>query len=557
MNILIVDDSDSILAFIASIVEELGYNAIAVSSGEAAIEYIHKSKSLPDLVILDVNMTGIDGYETGKQLKKIAHNNHLPIIFLTGARDPDIQAKCLSIGDDYIAKPFTIEMVTIKIKAHIRVSQLTSKMHEKNRELQRHSQLVKNEHKIVENIFSNHFKKHIIQTQYINFHMSPVSVFNGDVLLTATGPADNFYVLIGDVTGHGLPAAVGAIPIYSAFRTMAEKGMTVGSIAYEINKTLLQILPDHMMMAAALIEINSQANQLMIWSGGLPSFFIENGQGVIKERIPSMHAPLAAVDELEFSQNIALYPLEENDRIYLFTDGIEESRNVNNEMFSEQRLIDLFDGKHKDMFNHILGSLEQFTKGSEQDDDITLVELNYLPQVKPQTRAKIKREQHQLLPWQLNFLLQTEHLREIDPLPQIISLLKNASGIDVHQDFISTILSELYNNALEHGLLELDSAIKRQDDGFILYYQERRERLAALTEGEITIAIKFIPTDGDGSIVITVTDSGKPYNAKALLDTNNNDAYGRGFVLIKQLCQNICISDDGKCVNVTYQLQRQ
>lgn len=556
MNILIVDDSDSILALIATIVDELGYDNISASSGEEAVETVKNIDRLPDLVILDVNMTGINGYETAKQLKDIADTNHLPIIFLTGARDPDIQAKCLSIGDDYIAKPFSVEMVIIKIKAHLRVSQLTTKMQEKNLELKRRDQAVKNEHRIVETIFANQFKKHISLSQHINYHMSPVSVFNGDVLLTATGPANNFYVLIGDVTGHGLPAAVGAIPIYSAFRTMAAKGLTVGAIAAEVNKSLLQLLPAHMMMAAAILEINTHSDQLMVWSGGMPSLIIDDGQGNIKQRIHAIHPPLAAVDELEFSQNIELYDIETNDRMYLFTDGIEESRNHKDHMFSEERLLRLFDGQQKNMFERILSALEAFTRNAQQDDDITLVEFSYQPESSFIAKDPLNTPLPKLLPWEMNFNLDIDHIKKTDPIPQIIRLLENANGIDVHQDFISTILSELYNNALEHGLLNLDSSIKKDDLGFIDYYQQRRKKLAALKQGKISIHLACEPSKTGGDMSISVTDNGPGFNVDEVATVDDNNHFGRGLRLTQELCEEVNVLDNGRCVQVRYPLQR-
>ncbi|MGK0442036.1 MAG: serine phosphatase RsbU (regulator of sigma subunit) [Pseudohongiellaceae bacterium] len=198
----------------------------------------------------------------------------------------------------------------------------------------------------------------------IRYHMSPVSVFNGDVLLTADGPSNNSYLLIGDATGHGLPAAVGVIPIYSAFRTMAAKGLTVGTIAAEINKSLLQLLPDHMMLAAAILQINTHSNQLLIWSGGLPNLIIADQKGAIKQQISAFHPPLAGVDDAEFSQNLQVYDLEKNDKIYLFTDGIEESYNSDQEMFGEQRLHEMFNGDGGDIFTRILEDHARFTENT-------------------------------------------------------------------------------------------------------------------------------------------------------------------------------------------------
>ena len=555
MEILVVDDSHSVLTLISSIIDDLGYNSIAVNSGERAVEAVTCMEQLPDLVILDVNMEGMDGYETGRALKTFADTSHLPIIFLTGAKDPDIQAKCLAIGDDYIAKPFSVEMVIIKIKAHLRVSQLTKKMQEKNQELRRRDQEVQNEHKIVESIFTNQFQKHI-NHPLIRYHMSPASVFNGDVLLVANGPSNNTYLLIGDATGHGLAAAVGAIPIYSTFRTMASKGLTVGSIAAELNHSLLQLLPGHMMLAAAIIEITPHTNELQVWAGGLPNLIIATPEGAIKQQIQAFHPPLAAMETDEFSQNIQVYPLTENDKIFLFTDGIEEARNIDDEMFGEQRLHALFKGDGSDVYKNIKEAHEQFTVNTEQDDDITLVEFIYRPDIQGEQYPARNQNFKHLLPWNLQFSLKPDDMRRCEPIPQIIHHISNAAGVDLHQDFISTILSELYNNALEHGLLKLDSDVKNDTDGFINYYQLRRESLEQLTEGQIDITLEAHPAGKNSHIVIEVTDTGQGYNYETSHDGDEQDNHGRGLMLTRQLCEQLLVSNGGRTTKVIYKFQR-
>ncbi|WP_019530531.1 fused response regulator/phosphatase [Dasania marina] len=553
MNILLVDDSHSITALLECIVEDLGYQALIAKSGEQAIEIIKSLKQLPDLVILDIKMGGMDGYETAKQLKELAGEVHLPIIFITSASDNNTQTKCLSIGEDYIPKPFSVEIVVIKIKSQLRVSQLTKKMHATNLELLRRDKDIKNEHRVVESIFTNQFQKQI-NHPHVKYHMSPVSVFNGDVLLVANGPADNTYLLIGDATGHGLAAAVGVIPIYSAFRTMARKGLTVGTIAAELNKNLLQILPDHMMLAAAILEINTHTHQLFIWSGGVPNVIIDNGQGSIKTIIPAFHPPLASCSEEEFLQHIEIYELAENDRIYLFTDGIEESRNRNDDMYGEQRLLALFDGHSPDVYDNILKSHDEFTLGTSQDDDVTLVEFTYHSLNEADKQKPPHVDHKKILPWQMHFHLQPDTLRNNDPIPHIVRFINSASELSAHQDFIATILTELYSNALEHGLLKLDSNMKNDSEGFIDYYQQRMERLAQLTEGHIDIHLQCSPSAQHSHLSISISDSGDGYNQAARDSLNDDVSHGRGLSLIKQLCSSLDISDDGKTIVAVYPL---
>ena len=551
MTILVVDDSMSIRALLAGILEDMDIPFEEVASGEEAVDYIEGENPLPVLVILDIGLPGIDGYETGTRIKALAGDSHLPIIFLTGARDDDILSKCLAIGDDYIAKPFTEEMVSSKIEAHRRVSELYQKVEEQNQQLKTHKDLIDREHDVVESIFANQFEKHMTRAENFRYHISPTCVFNGDVLLTAYGPSGNLYIAVGDVTGHGLPAAVGAIPVYPTFRAMAEKGQSIGNIAAHMNVALRELLPDNMMLAASLLELNSTADTLTVWSGGMPAMVLADAKGNINQLIEPTHCPLAMLADDEFSQDVQIYRVNKNERIYLFTDGVEECRNSKGELFSESRLHGLFDGSDANMFDRILEQIHYFTGGHEQDDDITLVEVVCVPNEEIPVNDS---SDHMVnaLPWSLHFELGVSEIKSTNPIPQIVRILSNAEGLDVHQDYISTILSEIYGNALEHGLLKLNSSMKETEDGFMDYYNLRQQRLNELQEGEIIIDLSFAQHESHSSIKIRVKDSGSGFDYKAAKVHNDEDSFGRGVDILTELCESVVYSDGGSCITVTY-----
>lgn len=553
MAILVVDDSLSIRMLLAGILEDLQLECIEAESGETALSILATIETLPSLVVLDIGLPGIDGYETAAKIKTIAGDRHLPIIFLTSETSPDALSRCLAIGDDYIAKPFTVDMVCSKIKAHRRVSMLYKQLAEQYVELKHHHARVDLEHDMVESIFSNQFVRHIDETENLRYHFSPKSIFNGDVILATVGPSGNQYIAIGDVTGHGLPAAVGAMPVYPAFRTMANKGLSIGVIASEMNGALSGLLPDNMMLAASLIELNSAGDTLTVWAGGVPAMVHADSHGNIKQLIEPKHCPLAMLDEAEFSQDVSVYSVSEGDCIYLFTDGVEESRNSQGEMFGEERLHALFDGSSSNMFDRILDGLAEFTGAQEQDDDITLIELVCRP-IDIDNEETAQRSLDNALPWSLRYELTADQLRQSNPVAQIIRMLSNANGVNVHQDYISTIISELFSNALEHGLLNLESSMKETDDGFMEYYNLRQQRLAALDSGSITIQLDFCLQGDNPQITIKVKDTGSGFDFENISQVDDEDSFGRGFDLIRGLCDSVEYSDGGSCVTVAYRL---
>ena len=309
-------------------------------------------------------------------------------------------------------------------------------------------------------------------------------------------------------------------------------------------------------LAAAIIEINPHLNELHVWAGGLPNLIIANHAGDIKQQIAAFHPPLAAMEVDEFSQNIEIYPLESNDKIFLFTDGIEEARNTDDEMFGEQRLHQLFSGDGSDVFERILRAHEAFTANTEQDDDITLVEFTYRPESQEKLLSNPAINSKNMLPWQIKFSLKPDDMRRSEPVPKIIQLITHAPGVDLHQDYLSTILSELYNNALEHGLLKLNSSVKNDTEGFINYYQLRRKGLAQLQEGQIDIILELNPAGEYSYIAIEVTDTGQGYEYSNSHDSDDQDNHGRGLMLTRQLCKQLVVSNGGRTTKIIYNLHR-
>ncbi|GLS27861.1 ATP-binding SpoIIE family protein phosphatase [Marinibactrum halimedae] len=460
--------------------------------------------------------------------------------------------QCFLLVDDIFEYPLNVEVVSAKLQG-IRSRVLESNaLVDQLKELQYRHDQADIERTIVENIFDNYFDNHICRTDNVRFYLSPKSVFHGDVFLSAYGPYGSLYLLVGDVTGHGLPAAVGAIPMYSAFKCMANKGMAVGLIAQELNELLRRLLPDHMMLASTLLEVSSDGTCITLWMGGMPSAILADKHGKIKQLFESNHCALSVLSKEKFDHSVYVCDVENDDRLYLFTDGIEESRNQDSEMFGEDRLHNLFDGLSSNMFERILNTLYDFSGEDDQSDDITLVEVICHPTSENFIQDGQPLHYEHAIEWSLDVTLKPEDYRKSNPVAQIILLLQNAVGVNVHQDFISTILSELYSNALEHGLLCLSSSIKSGDDGFLRYYQLRQERLEQLKEGEIHISVVFYRDEGEFYVRFRVSDSGNGFSIDELPKSDDLTASGRGILIVRELCESLQYFDGGSTVEAVY-----
>jgi len=134
-KILIVDDEPNNLDILHHCLQKAGFKVPAVANGEAALKRINYIK--PDLILLDVMMPGIDGFETCRRLKKHEVTKDTPIIFLTGKTDPVDKVKGLEIGAvDYISKPFQPIEVIARVKKHLTICNVQKQLEAKNAQLQ-------------------------------------------------------------------------------------------------------------------------------------------------------------------------------------------------------------------------------------------------------------------------------------------------------------------------------------------------------------------------------------------------------------------------------------
>jgi CheY-like chemotaxis protein len=135
-SILIVDDTPDNLRLLAGILSTRGFRVRPVTTGEHAMVSIRKES--PDLILLDIMMPGIDGYEVCRLLKKDKETASIPVIFISALHETIDKVKAFSLGGvDYITKPFKSEEVLARVKTHITLRYLQVQMEKKNAELQK------------------------------------------------------------------------------------------------------------------------------------------------------------------------------------------------------------------------------------------------------------------------------------------------------------------------------------------------------------------------------------------------------------------------------------
>ncbi len=563
MKILIVDDHSYNRDLLSFILEDHEYESVQACDGEQACQMVEEDLDI-GLVLMDVIMPKMDGLEATKKIKQQSQNRFLPVLFVTSLDDEKNVTACLeSGGDDFVPKPINENILLAKVNAHTRSKALYDKLKSANEELEYHRLQVEREHSIVERIFLNGSERVKTECDNMTVHTSPMSMFNGDVVLVAPSPSGGVYCLVGDFTGHGLAASIGSLPVTEVFFQSVSRRASISQIARDINHRLKVLLPSNMFFCAALAELDFTGETLTIWLGGMNDMLMVCDRENSIERIESDHMPMGILNDEEFDDSPRVIALKEGSRCYVYTDGITEAQNDRQEEYGQARLEACVLNASENTITKVIDEVHDFTHLGEQTDDLSILEIR---QGKVVHRAKtdgevfdVGKDYHKAdsIPWHLQMELTGDDLKSTSVVDQVMSFVSSIQGIELHQDKIFTIVSELYNNSLEHGLLGLDSNIKKSADGFETYYKLRQERLDNLADQYIKI--DFIYIKGDPNYIkLAIEDSGEGFDVDTVLENKRSEgeSHGRGLHLLDHLCASLEYTEGGRRVEAVYELRQ-
>ncbi len=553
LRLLIADDSSTDRLILQAILRRQGHEVLAAEDGQSAVQFYEQHQ--PDMVLLDVMMPGMDGMEAARRIKALAGEKLVPVIFLTSLSDAGSLAQCLDAGgDDFLPKPYNPVIIKAKLGAFDRMRRMHVTLSEQRDLIRARNEQLLQEQFIARRVFDNIAHTGCLDASSIRYHASPMSIFNGDVLLACPRPAGGMHLLLGDFTGHGLPAAIGALPLSEIFYGMTSKGFSAPDILQELNQKLTRILPTGMFCCAALVEVDFRHGAIRVWNGGLPEGYLLRTDGS-REALQSRHLPLGILPPERFAASMEEYPVEPGDHILLMTDGVLEAEDAEGQQFGADRLAGVLDRPlpYLSPVDQVIQAVQSFTGGARESDDLTLLGLKVTGQDPVATHAVPAAESALAGPvrWRCSYEVDGEALGQFNPLPLLLHVCMAVAGLRQHSGDVYTLLAELYSNALEHGILQLPSAWKDGPDGFARYYAERERRLANLHGHSIRFGLEHCGRNHGGRLVIRCRDSGPGFDPNNLPGPATAYA-GRGFTLIRQLSSSLTFNKQGNEAEVVY-----
>jgi serine phosphatase RsbU (regulator of sigma subunit) len=373
-RILIVDDTPANIKILADLLRK-DYLLSVATSGTDALD-IAGSQDLPDLVLLDIMMPEMDGYEVCRCLKADPHTKDVPIIFITAMSEVDDETKGFSLGAvDYITKPIRPPIVRARVAAHLELALARRTLAAQNQELRQSLAM------------AAHVQRSLLPKAppslpglEVAGRMIPCDAVGGDYLdyLTQEEFAGRgFGVVVGDVAGHGPAAALLMTAARACLRMRAARPGSLGEIVADMNRCLVTDLGDlERFMTLYLLAVRGDAVS-WVSAGHDPALLVSPGARTIAD-LEGDGLVLGIDADIAFREHQAPFP-EPGQVVALCTDGITEAWNESGEQFGRERLKQsLLRHASQDatsILENVLHDVLDFRGSAPQKDDLTLVVL--------------------------------------------------------------------------------------------------------------------------------------------------------------------------------------
>jgi len=404
-QILAIDDTPANLLALGAVLED-DFDLRVATSGSAGLALAAQSQ--PDLILLDVMMPVMNGYETCRQLKQDPNLRAIPVIFLTALSTMDAESEGLALGAaDYITKPINVAIARHRIRNLLEREGLRKEVTDQRDALQSvlgqltESTTQLEAARLRELDMGRNIQRMLLQGEVpegisgacLDFFCAPSQGVDGDFFDIHRLNADCFDVLVGDVMGKGVQAAlIGAAIKASYHQAMADLLMTrsaeqcLPTPAQVINQ-VHQVLTSRLIALAsfatlALYRFDLQAGTLTyVNAGHTPGLLIRADQQHA-EAIMGDNLPVGVIAQEHYTER--QLPISYGDSLLLFSDGITDALGVGGEEFGQQRLSEAFAAwpqanacQSAARLGHIRQVLQHFTEGTPARDDQTalIVEL--------------------------------------------------------------------------------------------------------------------------------------------------------------------------------------
>lgn len=398
-TILAVDDKLENLKVLIKYLEDSGFELMVAQSGEEAFKHI--DSIVPDMILLDVLMPGIDGFETCRRLKENETTQDIPVIFMTALTETVDKVKGFEVGAvDYLTKPLQHEEVLARVKAHMTIREFQQQLQEQNVLLQQKNIELK---KYTDKINADIDRARIIQQRFLPApgHMpfpdkiewahsfKPADKVGGDYFDAGFVDENLLAILFSDVCGHGMPAAFITAVLKTTFQSWLDNENTLTELVTNLNANLYRLTPSDNYAAVFLViyDLITDRCQYINFGHHPEPWLIPSDKRKPIQALNNAHnIPMGFLQEIDYQ--IAEFTLHPGDSLVFVSDGIlencnpdemDDDCNPDNLEYSTKQFENLLEKNRSLSINQlvkeIINEITNFTGTVEQFDDRTILVL--------------------------------------------------------------------------------------------------------------------------------------------------------------------------------------
>jgi sigma-B regulation protein RsbU (phosphoserine phosphatase) len=372
-TLLLVDDAPANIQIANSILKD-SYKIRIATNGAKALE-LASVTPLPDLILLDVMMPEMDGYEVCTRLKMSAETRDIPVIFLTGQTEIEDETKGFEVGAvDYIHKPLSPAIVKARVQTHLVLRGIRKQLALQLLTIQKELETAR---EIQLSILPEEIPK--IGGVDIAARYIPMTSVAGDFYDFIVVDEKHLGILVADVSGHGMPAALIASMLKIALAAQESHAADPAQLLLGLNQALCGKFQRHYVTAAYLFLDMLKGTLRYAGAGHPPLLLWSRSEGVRALEENGLFLgkfPQAAYSFVEL-------PLKAGDWALLYTDGIPETTNPLQIEFGTDRFKHFLETEQSTSADHfadrLLEELSQWSvrdSGEDSDDDVTLVAIH-------------------------------------------------------------------------------------------------------------------------------------------------------------------------------------
>jgi sigma-B regulation protein RsbU (phosphoserine phosphatase) len=381
-KILVVDDEPFNVDYLEQELEDLGYEILTAINGREALDKVQSE--VPDLILLDIMMPIMDGFEVLSRLKTDPSTRDIPVIVISANSDLQSVVKGIKQGaEDYLPKPFEPVLLHARISSSLEKKRLRDLQQLYLKGLERELDIAR---EIQQGFLPSELPK--VEGWEIAVYFKSARKVAGDFYDAFMLPDGNLACVVGDVCDKGVGAALFMTLFRSLIRVTATTDVfhegreakiltPTERLNHVISFTNKYITETHFaanMFATIFIGIFNLQDGTLTYAncGNEPPLII--GKSNVVTPLPPTGPVVGIIPNARFS--VKEIPLEKNDILLAFTDGIPDSKNLDNEFFGTHRLITMLDTRNippSALVENIKTQLHQFIGAADQFDDITLL----------------------------------------------------------------------------------------------------------------------------------------------------------------------------------------